>query len=140
MNRFASKTALIRLTLVLLVLTSCAPSLLGRAKQSAAASYSVYQSINPQVVTEIQTIVEKSRAGTVTESDRTRLSALNQLRKDLDDYANTHNLFVQATRTWEATNREPQNTVLLENQLLMLINRAIDEAKWLGLQVPAGLR
>jgi DNA-binding transcriptional regulator YiaG len=141
MKRDGRKTTLICLLLVLLLLASCASSsLLGRAKQSAAASYSVYEPLTSQVVSEIQKIVEKNRAGTITESDRTRLKSLDQLRKILDDYAKTHNLFVQTTKTWEVTNREPSNAALLENQLLVLINRALDEAKELELQVPAGLR
>lgn len=140
MNRDAGKRTLTLLTLSLLFLASCAPSLLGRAKQSAEASYSVYQNINPQVVNQIQTIVEKNRAGTITEADRTRLRSLDQLKKDLDEYAKTHNLFVQSIQTWEATNREPADGVILENRLLILINLVLDEAKALDLQVPPGLR
>jgi hypothetical protein len=140
MKRDAGKKILIGLTLAVFLLASCASSLLGRAKQSAAASYTVYQSLNPQVVSEIQKIVEKNRAGTLTESDRTRLKSLNELRKVLDDYAKSHNLFVEATKTWEVTDQEPANTALLENQLLRLINRAIDEARELELQIPGGLR
>jgi DNA-binding transcriptional regulator YiaG len=139
MNRKATKGILTLLALLLL-LASCAPTLLGRAKQSAAASYDVYQAINPQVVSEIQKIVEKNRAGTITESDRNRLRSLDQLRRDMDDFAKTHNLFVQTIQTWEATNREPPGGALLENQLLTLINRGLDQAKALEFQIPAGLR
>jgi len=129
------------LSLVALLLSSCAPTtLLGRAKQSAAVSNNIYESVNPQVVTEIQTIVEKSRAGTITEQERQRLRDLNELRKVLDDYAASHNLFVEAVKTWEQTGQEPANTPLLENQILRLINRALDLAKELKIPIPAGLR
>ncbi len=141
MNRDARKRILTLLTLSLLLLASCAgPSLLGRAKQSAEASYSVYQTINPQVVSQIQAIVEKNRAGTITDADRARLRSLDQLKKDLDEYSKTHNLFVQSLQTWEATNQAPNDAVILENRLLILINLVLDEAKALDLQIPAGLR
>lgn len=123
-----------------LLLTGCGTTLLGRAKQSAAVSNSVYESVNPQVVSEIRTIVEKSRAGTITEQERQRLRDLNELRKVLDDYAAAHNLFVEAVKTWEQTGQEPANTPLLENQILRLINRALDLAKELNIPIPAGLR
>jgi len=141
MIEYTRKRALTLLTLSLLLLASCAgPSLLGRAKQSAEASYSVYQTINPQVVSQIQAIVEKNRAGTITDADRARLRSLDQLKKDLDEYAKTHNLFVQSIQTWEATNQAPNDAVILENRLLILINLVLDEAKALDLQIPAGLR
>jgi len=123
-----------------LALASCAPTMLGRAKQSAAASFNVYESVTPQVVSEITAIVTKSRAGTITETDRERLRSLSELRKILDEYAAAHNLFVEAVKTWEQTGQEPNNAVLLENQILRLINRALDLAKELTLAVPAGLR
>jgi len=123
-----------------LILASCAPTLLGRAKQSAAVSHTIYESINPQVVDEIEDIVQKSRAGTITAADRERMKNLNELRNILDDYAAAHNLLVEATKTWEATGNEPSNLVLVENQVLSLMNRAIDLANGLGLQVPPGLR
>jgi DNA-binding transcriptional regulator YiaG len=84
--------------------------------------------------------VEKNRAGTITEQERQRLRGLDELRKVLDDYAAAHNLFVEAVKTWEQTGQEPANTPLLENQILRLINRALDLAKELNIPVPAGLR
>jgi len=128
------------LAVVALLLVACGTTLLGRAKQSAAVSNGVYESVNPQVVSEIRTIVEKNRAGTITEQERQRLRDLNELRKVLDDYAAAHNLFVEAVKTWEQTGQEPANTPLLENQILRLINRALDLAKELNIPVPAGLR
>lgn len=123
-----------------LALASCAPTMLGRAKQSAAASFSVYESVTPQVVGEITAIVTRSRAGSIAEADRERLRSLDELKRILDEYAAAHNLFVEAVKTWERTGQEPNNAVLLENQLLRLINRALDLAKELRLAVPAGLR
>lgn len=132
---------LIWLAAVALILASCASTtLLGRAKQGAAASFSVYESVTPQVVSEIATIVNKSRAGTITEADRERLRSLNELRKLLDEYAAAHNLFVEAVKTWEQTGQAPNNAILLENQILRMINRALDLAKELKLTIPAGLR
>jgi DNA-binding transcriptional regulator YiaG len=128
------------LTLVALLLVACGTTVLGRAKQSAAVSNSVYESVNPQVVSEIRTLVEKSRAGTLTEPERQRLRDLNELRKVLDDYAAAHNLFVETVKTWEQTGQEPANAPLLENQILRLINRALDLAKELKIPTPAGLR
>ncbi len=104
-----------------------------------AASHDVYNSVNSPVVSEIEELVGKARAGTITASERKRLGSLNDLRKILDDYAAAHNLFVEAVKTWERTGQEPNNVVLFENQLLQLMNRALDLAKELGLPT-AGLR
>jgi DNA-binding transcriptional regulator YiaG len=128
------------LALLALLFAACGMTVLGRAKQSASASYSVYESVTPQVVTEIRTLVDKSRAGTLTEPERQRLRQLDELRKVLDDYAAAHNLFVEAVKTWEQTGQEPSNAPLLENQILRLINRALDLASELKVPIPAGLR
>ena len=140
MKRFTGKCGFVWSVVAALVLASCAPTLLGRAKQSAAVSNSIYESLNPQVVDGIADIVKKNRAGTITAADRERLRFLNELRKTLDDYAAAHNLFVETIKTWEDTGKEPGNAVLLENQVLNLINRAINLADELGLQLPPGLR
>lgn len=141
MDRGRVRQGLIWLVGAALVLQSCASTtLLGRAKQGAAASFRVYDSVTPQVVSEIATIVNRSRAGTVTEADRDRLRSLNELKKVLDDYAAAHNVLVEAVKTWEQTGQEPSNAMLLENQVLRLINRALDLAKELRLSIPAGLR
>ncbi len=129
------------LTAATLILTSCASTtLLGRAKQGAAVSFNVYESVTPQAVNQITILVDKGRTGTITEAERERLRSLNELRKTLDEYAAAHNLFVEAVKTWEQTGQEPDNAVLLENQVLRLINRALDLAKELNLSIPAGLR
>ena len=140
MKRTIGKGGFVWSVIAVVVLASCAPTLLGRAKQSAAVSNSIYESLNPQVVDGITEIVQKDRAGTITAADRERLRSLNELRKGLDDYAAAHNLFVEAIKTWESTGTEPGNAVLLENQILNLINRAITLAGQLGLKLPPGLR
>ena len=140
MERVRRRVVLVWFVVGGLILASCAPTLLGRAKQSAVVSHTIYESINPQVVDGITEITEKSRAGTITAAERERMRNLNELRKMLDDYAAAHNLLVEATKTWETTGNEPRNLVLLENQVLSVMNRAIDLANELGLQVPTGLR
>lgn len=140
MSRVVDRGRLIWLVVAMLALASCAPTLLGRAKQSASASYSVYEAVTPQVANQIEEIVQKSRTRTITASDRKRLRSLNELKKILDDYAKAHNLFVEGVKTWEQTGREPDNVVLLESQVLQLINRAVDLAAALDIELPAGLR
>lgn len=141
MDQRRVRQGLFWLAAVALMLASCASTtLLGRAKQGAATSFRAYESVTPQVVSEIAAIVAKNRAGTITEGERDRLRSLNELRKVLDDYAASHNLFVEAVKTWEQTGQEPDNAMLLENQVLRLINRALDLAKELNLSTPAGLR
>ncbi|MGA1794861.1 MAG: hypothetical protein ACMUIL_03280 [bacterium] len=128
----------------IMFLTACATistmDFLKRSKQAASASNTVYNSLAPQVTDEIAVIVEKHRAGTITDEDRERLKTLNEVNKILEMYATTHNLFVQSLKTWEATKSEPQDTAMLENQLLRLINMAIDLGKELNLNIPGGLR
>ena len=142
MNRIKRRTYSICLIVISIVITSCGGKsfLLKRAKQGAEVSHNVYEFITPQVVEQIEGIVEKDRARTITESDREKLRSLNEFKKILDDYSSTHNLFVEALKTWEQTEKEPDNVVLLENQVLRLINRALDMAGEFGMQIPAGLR
>jgi len=68
MKRFTGKCGFVWYVVAVLILASCAPTLLGRAKQSAAVSNSIYESLNPQVVNGITEIVQKDRAGTITTS------------------------------------------------------------------------
>jgi len=125
-------------------LTACATisttDFLKRSKQAASASNAVYNALAPQVTDEIAVIVGKHRAGTITEEDRERLKTLNEVNKILEMYASTHNLFVQSLKTWEEKQSEPQDTAMLENQLLRLINMAVDLAMELKLNIPGGLR
>lgn len=115
-------------------------SFIKRAEQAAYASKSIYESLTPQVMDEIEIIVKKNREGTITEEDKKRLNTLNELKKVLEKYASTHNLFVQSLKTWETSQNEPENTAMLENQLLRLINMGMDLAMNLNLKVPEGLR
>ncbi|MGA1841566.1 MAG: hypothetical protein ACMUIU_13165 [bacterium] len=115
-------------------------SFIKRAEQAAFASQSIYESLANQVVDEIEVIVNKHREGTITEEDKKRLNTLNELKKVLDKYASTHNLFVQSLKTWEASQKEPESTAMLENQLLRLINMGMDLAMDLNLKVPERLR
>lgn len=126
--------------LLLLALTSCAPSALGRAKQGALVSYEVYQGLSSQVVEEIPPLVEKARAGTLTEEEREQLRILDKLSHTLNKYAAAHNAFVASLRVWEASNQQPGTAILLQEQMFRMINEAIDLAVELGLQVPTGLR
>lgn len=127
------------LLLCWLVLVSCASTPLGKAKQGAAASHEVYESVTPQVVEEIAAIVEKSRAGTITEADRERLGKLNDLKNVLGEYAAAHNLVVQALKTWEQTGQQPGNWESLRDQAVQLIQRARTLAGELNLSVPGGI-
>lgn len=111
-------------------------SFIKRAEQAAFASRSIYETLASQVVDEIQVIVQKHREGTITEDDKKRLNSLNDLKKLLDKYASTHNLFVQSLKTWETSQKEPEDTAMLENQLLRLINMGMDLAMDLNLKVP----
>lgn len=115
-------------------------SLIKRAEQAAFASRSIYETLATQVVDEIEIIVNKHREGTITEDDKKRLNTLNELKKVLDKYASTHNLFVQSLKTWETSQKEPESTAMLENQLLRLINMGMDLAMDLNLKVPEKLR
>ena len=111
-------------------------SFIKRAEQAAYASQSIYETLANQVVNEIAIIVNKHREGTITEDDKKRLNTLNELKNMLDKYASTHNLFVQSLKTWKATQNEPEDAAILENQLLRLINMAMDLAMDLNLKVP----
>lgn len=127
------------LFICIMVLTACVTTQQGlfkRAEQAAFASRSIYETLAVQVVDEMEIIVKKHREGTITEDDKKRLNTLNEMKKLLDKYASTHNIFVQTLKTWETTKNEPQDTSMLENQLLRLINMAMDLAMDLKLKVP----
>jgi DNA-binding transcriptional regulator YiaG len=127
------------LIICMMVVAACATtqqSFIKRAEQAAFASRSIYETLAIQVVDEIEIIVTKHREGTITEEDKKRLNTLNELKKLLDKYASTHNLFVQSLKTWETTKKEPEDTAMLENQLLRLINMGMDLAMDLNLKVP----
>ena len=115
-------------------------SFIKRAEQAAYTSQSIYDSLANQLTDEIEIIVKKNREGTITEEDKKRLNTLNELKKVLEKYASTHNLFVQSLKTWEVSQKEPENTAMLENQLLRLINMGMDLAMNLNLKVPQSLR
>ena len=138
MVRFQRKMFLSAVVLGLLPLVACAPGVQDRAKQSAAFSFEVYESLSDQVVAEIQGLVAGDEA-TITDADRERLGELNDLRLILDDYAAAHNLYVEALRTWESTENPPDDTISLESQMYRLIYRGIELAAELGLNVPSSL-
>lgn len=138
MRRARETVTRLGLVVCALALASCASTPLGKAKQGAAASHEVYESVTPQVVEEIAVIVEKSRAGTITEGDRERLAKLNDLKNVLGDYAAAHNLVVQALKTWEQTGQQPGNWESVRDQAAQLIQRARQLASQLSLSVPGG--
>lgn len=121
------------LLLCWLALASCASTPLGKAKQGAAASHEVYESVTPQMVEEIAAIVEKSRAGTITQADRERLRKLNELKGVLVDYAAAHNVVVQTLQIWEQSGEQPGNWESVRDQAVQLIQRARTLARELNL-------
>jgi hypothetical protein len=135
MDRIACRASLIWLTTAVLVLTACASSSLGRAKQIAASNYETYQTITPQVVEHITAIVERGRNGTITDADRERLRSLKHLQDVLDAYAAVHNQFIEALQAWERTNRKPDDEGPLESRAADLLNQARARAADLKLRL-----
>lgn len=133
MRRVMANVKRLGLVVCALALISCAATPLGKAKQGAAASHEFYESVTPKVVEEIAVIVEKSRAGTITDADRERLGKLNDLKNVLGDYAAAQNLVVQALKTWEQTGQQPGNWESVSGQAVQLIQRARELAGELNL-------
>lgn len=129
------RAGLITATLLCTLLSGCATTL-GKAKQTGSISQQVYTAVESETVSRIVAIVQKDKNGTVTQEDREQLRLLNELRKDLDKFAEAHNTYISALKVWETSGTRPATVDEVSTQMLTLIGGVQDLAKRLNIRIP----
>lgn len=133
-SRAVKRSPVVIMALLSLLLSGCVTTL-GRAKQAAQVSETVYNGVKTEVVQEISDIVQKDQNKTITDQDRARLKLLNELRQLLDQYADVHNTYVSALKVWDSSGTKPTNVDALDIQMLDLIKQIQVTAKNLHIKL-----
>lgn len=95
-----------------------------RAIRLAEASKAVHDDVAQIVAQETVRLVEKSRAGGLTDDELKLLRLLERFRVNMDRFSTLHNSYISALKVWRATGEQPAELAEIAPALIQFFKDA----------------